>query len=102
WRVAAIRPVEDSAFEIELEIDRLRKTVEPFFDVRASAADFAFRHVNAGPENAPQGGVVRALLRPVDLFAHGIDRNPDAPLGGILAVLVAFARLHQRLDVRAV
>jgi hypothetical protein len=31
-----------------------------------------------------------------------IDRDPDAPLRGIATVVIAFARLDQRLNVRAV
>jgi hypothetical protein len=52
-------------FEIDLEIDRLGKVIEEDLDVAAVDRRLARRNVNAGAQDAPDSGVVTALLRPV-------------------------------------
>src|SRR5262249_51139090 len=51
---------------------------------------------------AAQAAIVWALLRPVEVPAHGIDGDPDAPPGLILPFIVAAAGLDQHFDLRAV
>src|SRR5262245_65053525 len=46
--------------------------------------------------------MVGALLRPVELFAHGVDGDADAPPVLIASIGIAAASLNQRLDLRAV
>src|SRR5690349_4031784 len=58
--------------------------------------------VDARPKEPPELTIVRTFLRPVDLPALGIHRDADAPFGRIEAIGVAAARLHERLDARAI
>src|SRR6202008_2978141 len=69
-RVAAVGPVENAVFEIELEIDGLRQVVKQDFDVGAVRWPFAVGDVEAGTENTSVAGIVPALLRPIDLSPH--------------------------------
>src|SRR6266568_764448 len=62
----------------------------------------ALRDVDARAKEPPELTIVRAFLRPVDLPALGIHRDPDAPFGRITTIGVAVSRLDERLDGRAV
>ena len=90
--IAAIGPVEDAMFEIDLEIDRLGKTVEEDLDVAAIGRRLARRNVDPGAQDAPDFGVVSALLRPVDLSPLGIDGNSNAPSRLVAAVMLRLLR----------
>jgi hypothetical protein len=101
-RIAAVGPVEDAVRQIEFEIDGFRQPVEQQLDVGAVRRGLALWDLDAGAEDAAQAGVVRPLLRPVDLPSLRIEGDADAPAGLVAPVLVAAARLDQRLDLRAV
>ena len=101
-RVAAIGPVEDAILAVELEIDRLRQAVEEHLDVGALGGGLTFGDFDAGAEDSALLSIVRALLRPVDLLAFGIDRDPNAPPGLIAPIGVATAGLDERFNLRAV
>ena len=100
--IAAVGPVEDAVFEIDLEINRLGKVVEEDLDVAAVDRRLARRNVDAGAQDAPDFGIVTALLRPVYLFPRRIDGNSNAPFRLVAAVSFAFAGLDQGFDLRAV
>src|SRR4051812_29246530 len=101
-RVAAIGPVEDAILAVELEIDRLRQAVEENLDVGALGGGLTFGDFDAGAEDSALRSIVRALLRPVDLLAFGVDRDPNAPPGLIAPIGVATTRLDERFNLRAV
>ena len=101
-RVAAIGPVEDAIFAIELEIDRLRQVVEEYFDVGAVGGGLTLGDFDAGAKDSALLSIVRAFLRPVDLLALGVDGDPNAPPGLVAPIGVATARLDERFDLRAV
>ncbi len=101
-RIAAVGPVEKTAFPIEFEVDGLRQSVEEHLDVGAVRRAFALRDLDVGAQDAAQAGVVRPLLRPVDLAARPVDGDTDAPSGLVAHVRLAGAAPDQRLDVRAV
>src|SRR4051812_42485848 len=78
-RVAAIGPVEHTALEIELEVNRFGQVVKPYLDVRSISGALTFGDLYARPEDAAEAGIVRPLLCPVDLPTLGIDRDSNAP-----------------------
>src|SRR5215469_13963628 len=101
-RIAAVGPIEHAIRQIELEIDGLRQVIEEHLDVGALRRTLALRDVDVSAEQTALAALVRPLLRPVDFPELRIDGDSDAPAGLIVTVLVAAARLDQRLDVRAV
>src|SRR6185436_17061107 len=100
--IAAVGPVEDAAFEIDFEIDRLGKAVEEYLDVAAVGRRLALWNLDPGAQDAPDAGVVGALLRPVDLSPLEIDGNSNAPFRLVAAVSFAFSGLNQGFNLRAV
>ena len=100
--IAAIGPVEDAILEIELEIDRLRQVVEEYLDVGAVGGGLTLRDLDARAKDSALVSIVRAFLRPVDLLALGVDRDPNAPPGLVAPIGVAATRLDERFDLRAV
>ena len=101
-RVAAICPIEHPPRFIDLEIDRLRQTVEEQRDVSPCHGRLARRRVDACAIDPALAGVVRPLLRPVEVPPDGVDCNADTPPCLIAAVVIAVAGLHEDLDVRSV
>src|SRR5262245_2961293 len=89
-------------FSIELELDRLGKSVEEDFDVAAVGRRLAVRELNPGAQDASLPGVVLAFLRPVDLSPFGIDGDPNAPSGLVVAVVFARSSLDEGFDLRTV
>ncbi len=89
--------------EVELEVDRLRQTLEQHLDVAAVGWLLASRDVDTRPEDTTQLAVVRTFLRPVHVAARRIERDPDAPFRRIRPrSRIALARVHEGLDVRSV
>jgi hypothetical protein len=88
--------------EIELQIDRLRQAVEKHFDIGAIGRGLTLRNFDIRAEDAAQSGIVGAFLRPVDLFALGVDGDSNTPSGLVAAVCVATACLDERFNVRTV
>src|SRR5439155_25944580 len=101
-RVAAVGPVENTVLEIELEIDRLRQTVVEDLDVGPGRCSLAGGNFDIGAEEATEPGIVRTLLRPIDMSEFRVDRQPDAPSGLIPAIGFAATGFDQRLQLRAV
>src|ERR1700693_32541 len=101
-RVAAVGPVENTVLVVELDIDRLRQTVEEDLDVGPGRCSLAGRNFDIGAEEAAEPGIVRAFLRPVDMSEFRVDRQPNAPSALILAIGIAATRLDERLQLRAV
>ena len=101
-RVSAVGPVQHAGCQVELQVDRLGQPLEQHLDVAPVGRGIAGGHVDSSPQDLPQPGVTRALLRPVEVPAQGVDGDSDAPPGLVAAVVVALPRLHESLDVRAV
>src|SRR5262249_53290540 len=98
-RVAAVGPIQHTMLVIDLEINRLRQAVEKTRDVAARRGRLPRRHVDPGPKDPPETGIVRALLRPVKVPARIVDGDADAPPGLIAAILVGLAGLNEDFDV---
>src|SRR5262245_32448812 len=92
-RVAALRPIEHPPRCIDLEIDRLQQTVEEQRNVAPRHSRLAWRRVDTRAIDPALPGVVRPLLRPVEVPPDGIDCNANAPPRLIAAVTVAVAGL---------
>src|SRR5882724_1950220 len=101
-RVAAVGPVENTVLVVELEVDRLRQSVEEDIDVGPGGCSLAGGNLDTGTEDAAEPGIVWAFLRPVDMSAFRIDRQPDAPSCLISGIGFAASRLDERLQLRAV
>src|SRR5713226_6530353 len=101
-RVAAVGPVENTVFVVELDVDRLRQTVEEDLDVGPGRRGLAGGNFDTGTEDATEPGVVWAFLRPVDVSVFRVDRQPNAPPRLISALGFAVAGLDERLQPRAV
>src|SRR4029077_18839013 len=99
WWLAAVGPIEDAGFQIELKVDGLRQLIEQQLDVRAASRGVALGNIDVGAEDAAHIRIVWTLLRPVDLLKLRIDGDPDAPSRGIMLVFVATTRLDQRFDI---
>src|SRR6266576_6928985 len=87
---------------VELEVDRLRQSVEEDIDVGPGGCSLAGGNLDTGTEDAAEPGIVWAFLRPVDMSAFRIDRQPDAPSCLISGIGFAASRLDERLQLRAV
>src|SRR3984893_2051636 len=85
-RVAAVGPVENTVLVVELEIDRLRQTVEEGLDVGPGRCSLAGGNFDVGTEDAAAPGIIRSLLRPVDMPEFRIDCQPNAPPHLIVAI----------------
>src|SRR5260221_3420806 len=101
-RVAAVGPVENTVPVVELDIDRLRQTVEEDLDVGPGRCSLAGGNFDIGTEDATEPGIVWAFLRPVDMSEFRVDRQPNAPSCLISAIGFAAPRLNERLQLRAV
>src|SRR5438477_4650 len=102
-RISAVGPIQEPILQIELEIDRLRQTIEQEFDVGAVRRGLAFREVDVRPEDAALARVVWSFLRPVNLSAIRIDGDSDTPFRQVSSrPSVAFARVDQSFDVRTI
>jgi len=64
---------------VELDIDRLRQTVEEDLDVRPGRCGLAGGNFDIGTEDATEPGIVWAFLRPVDMSEFRVDRQTNAP-----------------------
>src|SRR5262249_12409340 len=100
--IAAIGPIEDAVFQIELEVDRLRQLVEQHLDVGAVRWALALRDIDVGAAEKAPSAFGWAFLRPVDFAKLRIDGDSDAVPRLIAPVLIAAAGLDQRFDLRAV
>src|SRR5262249_38309715 len=99
-RVSAIRPIQEAVFEIELQIDRLRQSVEEHFDVGPIGRDLALWDLDTSPKNAAHAGIILAFLRPIDLSTIGINGYADAPLLLVATgTRITLARVDQGLDL---
>src|SRR2546430_2070 len=78
-RISTVGPIKEPILQIELEIDRLRQTIEQHFDIRAVRRRLAFRNIDVRSEDAALARVVWSFLRPINFPAIRIDRDPDAP-----------------------
>src|SRR3984893_4793545 len=101
-RVAAVGPVENTFLVVELDIDRLRQTVEEDLDVGPGRCSLAGGNFDIGTEEATEPGIVWAFLRPVNMSEFRVDRQPDAPSRLIPAIGFATAGFDERLPLRAV
>src|SRR6266850_2138087 len=101
-RVAAVGPVEHAILVVELDIDRLRQTVEEDLDVGPGGYSLAGGNFDIGTEDAAEPGIVWAFLTPVDVSEFRIDRQANAPSRRIPAIGFAAPRLDERLQLRAV
>ena len=78
-RISAVGPIDEPIFQIELEIDRFRQTIEQKFDVRPIRRRLAFRDVDLRAKEAALARIIWSFLRPINLSAVRIDGDPDAP-----------------------
>src|SRR5882724_9237579 len=101
-RVAAVGPVEHAILVVELDIDRLRQTIEEDLDIGPGRCSLAGGNFDIGTEDATEPGIVWAFLRPVDMSELRVDRQPNAPSCLISAIGFAAPRLNERLQLRAV
>src|SRR5947209_5968299 len=98
--ISAIGPINEPIFQIELEIDRFRQTIEQKLDVGAGGRGLTFWNIDVRSEDAALARVVWTFLRPINLSAVGIDGDPDAPFRQVGAwTRVAPAGVDQSLDV---
>src|SRR5262249_31544937 len=102
WGIAAVGPVQEAILKIEFEIDRLGKAVEEDFDVAAVGRRLTLRDLDPSAQDASRSGVVLAFLRPIDLSPFGIDGDPNAPSGLVVAVVFARSSLDEGFDLRTV
>src|SRR5438128_9751135 len=102
-RISAVGPIQQSLFQIELEIDWFRQTIEQKFDISAVRGGLTLRDVDLRAEDSPFSRIVRSFLCPINLPAIRIDRDPDAPFRQIGSrTRVAFACVDQSFNVRTV
>src|SRR5438309_11947213 len=78
-RISAVGPIKEPILQIELEIDRFRQTIEQEFDVGAVRRRLTFRNIDVRSEDAALTRVVWSFLRPINLSAIWINRDPDTP-----------------------
>src|SRR5580693_7495223 len=71
-RIAAVGPVHHAASNIEIQVDRFRKTVVKKFDVFSVFGILAFRDFETSSEDATLTGVVGTFLGPVELAAFHV------------------------------
>jgi hypothetical protein len=89
--------------EIELQVDGFGQPVEENFHVGSIGRGLTDRDFGVRSKEAALSGVVRAFLRPVNLPAIRINRDPDAPLPGVAAgACLTLARVHEGFDRRPV
>src|SRR6185295_2575353 len=77
-RVAPVGPVQPVA--LDFEIDRLGQAVPQHLDVGAVGGRLSGRDLQARAEDPALPAVGRALLRPVQVAAGGVDHDADALL----------------------
>src|SRR6266478_1307612 len=80
-RISAIGPIKEPILQIELEIDRLRQTIEQHFDIRAIRRRLALRDVDVRAKDAALARIVRSFLRPINFPAVRINSDADTPFG---------------------
>src|SRR3954467_2734918 len=98
--ISAIGPINESILQIELEIDRFRQTIEQELDVGPVGRGLTLRNIDVRAEDAALARVVGTLLRPINLSAIRIDRDPDAPFRQVGPwTRVAVAGVDQSFDV---
>src|SRR5262245_11592752 len=102
-RVAAVRPIEHAMLLVDLEIDRLGQGVEKKRDVAARRGRLSGRHLDPRSKDPAQSGVLRPLLRPVEVPAHDVDDDADALFQHVGSrTRIAVTRVDERLDVGTV
>src|SRR4051794_3553558 len=67
--ISAIGPIQEPILQIELEIDRLRQTIEQKLDVATSGRGLTFRNIDVRSEDAAHTRIIRTFLRPINLSA---------------------------------
>src|SRR6266436_9641936 len=105
-RISAIRPINEPILSVELEIDRLRQTIEQKFDVSPISRRLAFRDVDLRAKDAALAGVLRPFLRPINFPAIWINGDSNAQLSTVSLIgarsRVAVAGVDQSFDVRTI
>src|SRR6516162_8543038 len=101
-RIAAVGPIQNAIFEIELEINRLWQAIKQDFNVRAAGRTLPLWDVYVGAKKTTFVSFVWALLRPVDLAALGIDGDTDTPSGLVAAVVLILPCHHEVFNFRAI
>src|SRR6266403_4811475 len=101
--ISAVGPIQEPIFQIELEIDRFRQTIEQQFDVGAVRRGLAFRDVDLRTEDAALTRIIGTFLPPINLSAIWINGDSNAPFCLIGAwPRVALAGVDQSFDVRPI
>ena len=99
-RVAAVRPIEDAIFDIELQIYRFRQIGKEEFDIAAVGRGLAFGNFDVRAKNAAAAAFSRSLLRPIDFAAFGINRDPHTPFRCIgSGTRIASTGIHEGSDL---
>src|SRR4029077_3490432 len=92
--------------QIELEIDRLRQTIEQHLDVTPIRRCLAFWDVYLRAKDAALAGVRRPFLRPINFPAIWINGDSNAQLSTVSLIgarsRVDVAGVDQSFDVRSV
>src|SRR4029077_6835703 len=92
--------------QIELEIDRLRQTIEQHLDVTPIRRCLAFWDVYLRAKDAAFAGVRRPFLRPINFPAIWINGDSNAQLSTVSLIgarsRVAVAGVDQSFDVRTI
>src|SRR5262245_42892912 len=102
-RVAAIGPIKHALLLIDLEIDRLRETIEKERDVAARRGRLSGRHLDPGAKDPAESGVLRPLLRPVEVAARDVDDDTDALFQHVWSrTRISTTGVDERLDVGTV
>src|SRR6266446_10981480 len=101
--ISAVGPIQEPIFQIELEIDRFRQTIEQEFDVGAVRRRLILRDVDLRTEDSALARIIGSFLRPINLSAIWINGDSNAPFCLIGAwPRVAFAGVDQSFDVRTI
>src|SRR4029077_18619431 len=105
-RISAVRPINEPILQIELEIDRLRQTIEQHLDVTPIRCCLAFWDVYLRAKDAAFAGVRRPFLRPINFPALWINGDSNAQLSTVSLIgarsRVAVAGVDQSFDVRTI
>src|SRR5258706_3229118 len=98
--IAAVRPVDRSVGEVELEVDRFRQILVQKLDVFAVRWSLALGNFEIGAKYASVAGIVRALLSPVKFAGFDVEHDAHAPFPNLFTrTHVAFAGIDKSFDV---
>src|ERR1700752_354718 len=99
-RISTIRPIHHTALEIQLQVNRLGQAVEEDFDVCTIRGALALGYFDIRAKDAALSSIIRAFLRPVDLPALDIKRDPHTPFRSIAArTRITLTRIHEGFDL---